>query len=438
MLAQYLTTSVPHVIRAKGARYHSMGAVVAISGGEWTAHAVVRGGRNYRVEIARDGDGFRASCDCAYFVDRAEVCKHIWAAVSEADERNLLDGDGVLSDEAFLEADVGRANTRKRPDVPLPLQKAPPRPGSVSSPISPSDSTPATGCRPTAASPMASSSTRSTCRRPTPGADWSLQVLHRRTAEERRVGQAEAGGRCRSRTSTACPSRTTATLIVQLIGAVDQAGSRRLLRADAGRARDLSAGSVRSPRGCCRGWSRPGACTCRSSADSRKPRRSSGTTAPAWEFDLEMTSDPGGALTSAGSSARRRGRWPSRDPVLLLEAGFLDHPPRGGAVRAGRCLCLADRAAPRQPASRSRPAAADSLAEALARAGVKPDMLPERLRYEVEAPPPQPSVTLARTNGRPSDAFRDTLGALSVSTTAAPSSSRAAERGIYDAARSAG
>ena len=39
-------------------------------------------------------------------------------------------------------------------------------------------------------------------------------------------------------------------------------------------------------------------------------------------------------------------------------------------------------------------------------------MLPERLRYEVEAPPPQPSVTLARTNGRPSDAFRDTLGAL--------------------------
>ena len=81
MLAQYLTTSVPHVIRAKGARYHSMGAVVAISGGEWTAHAVVRGGRNYRVEIARDGDGFRASCDCAYFVDRAEVCKHIWAAV---------------------------------------------------------------------------------------------------------------------------------------------------------------------------------------------------------------------------------------------------------------------------------------------------------------------------------------------------------------------
>ena len=41
----------------------------AISGAEWSAHAVVRGGRNYRVEITRDGDGFRASCDCAYFVD---------------------------------------------------------------------------------------------------------------------------------------------------------------------------------------------------------------------------------------------------------------------------------------------------------------------------------------------------------------------------------
>ena len=56
------------------------------------------------------------------------MCKHIWAAVLEADERNLLDGDGVLSEEAFLEADVGRANTRKRPDVPLPLQKPPTAP----------------------------------------------------------------------------------------------------------------------------------------------------------------------------------------------------------------------------------------------------------------------------------------------------------------------
>ena len=57
-----------------------MGAVVAISGGEWTAHAVVRGGRNYRVEINRDRDAFRASCDCPYFTDRGEICKHIWAA----------------------------------------------------------------------------------------------------------------------------------------------------------------------------------------------------------------------------------------------------------------------------------------------------------------------------------------------------------------------
>src|SRR6478735_5888218 len=126
MLAQYLTTSVPHVIRAKGARYHHQGAVVAISGGEWSAHAVVRGGRNYRVEIARDRETFRASCDCAYFTDRGEVCKHIWAAIIEADERGLLSGDGSLSDEAFLQADFSQTDKRRRPTVPMPLQKAQP------------------------------------------------------------------------------------------------------------------------------------------------------------------------------------------------------------------------------------------------------------------------------------------------------------------------
>ena len=120
MLARYLTSSVPQAIRAKGFRYHRMGAVVAISGGEWTAHAIVRGGRNYRVESARDREGFRASCDCPYFTDRAQVCKHIWAAIIEADERSLLDGSGSLTSDAYLEADLSRASTRKRPSVSTP------------------------------------------------------------------------------------------------------------------------------------------------------------------------------------------------------------------------------------------------------------------------------------------------------------------------------
>ena len=90
MLARYLSASVPSPVRAKGLRYHRTGAVVAISGSEWAAHAIVRGGRNYRVEIARDREGFRASCDCPYFTDHAQVCKHIWAAVLEADERVRL------------------------------------------------------------------------------------------------------------------------------------------------------------------------------------------------------------------------------------------------------------------------------------------------------------------------------------------------------------
>jgi SNF2 family DNA or RNA helicase len=58
------------------------------------------------------------------------------------------------------------------------------------------------------------------------------------------------------------------------------------------------------------------------------------------------------------------------------------------------------------------PTAADAVSEALARAGVRPEALPERLRYEVQASAPQPSVTLARAGARFTDGYRDTLSAV--------------------------
>ena len=214
--------SVPHVIRAKGFRYHSMGAVVAISGGEWTAHAVVRGGRNYRVEITRDGDGFRASCDCAYFVDRARSASTSGPPSSRPTSGILLDGDGEPDDEAFLEptsagptrgsAPTSRCRSRKRR---RPWQRF----------LTDLTQRLDAGDRLTSnrrfvdgellyAIDVAADASRTRRRPARPAPD---------AAEERRVGQAEAGGALSAQEVDDLPEPDDRDIHAQLLGAVDQA-----------------------------------------------------------------------------------------------------------------------------------------------------------------------------------------------------------------------
>jgi superfamily II DNA or RNA helicase len=105
MLIKALSPHVSSRTRAKGLDYFRSGRVIDIAGGEWTAHAVVRGTRDYRVDLLRESgtDRFTASCECPYYTDRAEVCKHIWAALLEADQRGLLAGDAPIQPAATLE-----------------------------------------------------------------------------------------------------------------------------------------------------------------------------------------------------------------------------------------------------------------------------------------------------------------------------------------------
>ena len=93
--------------RVKGVDYFRSGGVIEIAGGEWSAHATVRGTRDYRVDLRRESgtDRFTGSCECPYYADRGEICKHIWAALLEADRRGLLGGDGAILPGATLEAE---------------------------------------------------------------------------------------------------------------------------------------------------------------------------------------------------------------------------------------------------------------------------------------------------------------------------------------------
>src|SRR5262245_38665022 len=102
-LTRVLARDVPGGSRTKGRLYHLDGAVTRLEGDAWQARATVRGGHEYRVRIEREADDFEASCECAYFVDRGDICKHIWATLLEAERRGLLLGDGGIGADASLD-----------------------------------------------------------------------------------------------------------------------------------------------------------------------------------------------------------------------------------------------------------------------------------------------------------------------------------------------
>jgi superfamily II DNA or RNA helicase len=96
-----LARQVPGGSRVKGRAYHLDGAVKKVAGTPWAVDAIVKGTRSYAVEIHRDERGaMTASCDCPYFHDRFVICKHIWAALLEAERRGHLLGAGDLPDDA--------------------------------------------------------------------------------------------------------------------------------------------------------------------------------------------------------------------------------------------------------------------------------------------------------------------------------------------------
>ena len=103
MLTETLAPNVSARTRAKGLHYFRSGAVIDAGGAEWVAHALVRGTRDYRVELVRDRNRITGSCECPYYADRAEICKHIWAGLLEAERRLLLSGDGPVEAGAILE-----------------------------------------------------------------------------------------------------------------------------------------------------------------------------------------------------------------------------------------------------------------------------------------------------------------------------------------------
>jgi superfamily II DNA or RNA helicase len=89
-LAEALQEDFSHRARVKGEDYYHNGAVSSIAGTSNEVTATVWGTRAYHVKIEREKEGFIGSCECPFFLDRFEVCKHIWAVVLGADTHGFL------------------------------------------------------------------------------------------------------------------------------------------------------------------------------------------------------------------------------------------------------------------------------------------------------------------------------------------------------------
>jgi superfamily II DNA or RNA helicase len=103
MLARALQHDVAHSIRVKGVNYSRTGAVRDVVASERGVTATVRGTYDYRVAIDHESGGFVGTCECPYFSDRAQICKHIWALVLMPETERLLATRGPIPRRAWID-----------------------------------------------------------------------------------------------------------------------------------------------------------------------------------------------------------------------------------------------------------------------------------------------------------------------------------------------
>src|SRR6185369_10518466 len=76
-------------IRDRGFAYYRGGAVKILEHSDSHVRAQVRGTLDYFVELSLTSNSLDVACTCPYFAD-GEDCKHIWATMLAADNKNYL------------------------------------------------------------------------------------------------------------------------------------------------------------------------------------------------------------------------------------------------------------------------------------------------------------------------------------------------------------
>ena len=101
----HIAGQVDSAVRARGWSYYRNGAVQIVNGSREKLLAKVAGSETYEVRLRREGDTILASCTCPFFEGEEAVCKHIWAALLNAGQKDYLRGKNNR-DPASLEVGI--------------------------------------------------------------------------------------------------------------------------------------------------------------------------------------------------------------------------------------------------------------------------------------------------------------------------------------------
>jgi superfamily II DNA or RNA helicase len=416
MFIKALTPFVTSRTRAKGLHYFSSGRVIDISGGEWVANATVRGTRDYRVDLVRDGDHFTGGCECPYYSDRAEICKHIWAALLEADERGLLAGGGPVGRDAILEPEYRPSAADANEDLLVSYAPSGPRVPAVKPPAwqrflheLQQDVAAAEGAVPL---PRFSNG----------------EIVYAIDVRETLAGRGTVVivnfRQRRKNGAWTKPKPVTITPIEaeHLIDSADREILSLLVGASSASypGLGLDGAYARPSRYVLNGpledrvlplIVRTGRAHLDNATQEHRMLPLSSDVGPPWRFELEVAEDErNDTIQVDGAFVRNGDRMPLKEPVLLLSRGFLFTRTsmarldlEGGFVWLARLRSFGPLAIPRSEAG--------TLLETLARSGVDPLALPSDLRYDVVDGTPRPRIRVGRPERQNAYAVRQDLKA---------------------------
>ncbi len=392
MLARALQHDVAHPTRVKGVNYSRRGAVRDIAPSERGVTAIVRGTYDYQVSINHESGGFVATCECPYFNDRVEICKHIWAVVLMPETERMLATRGPIPRRAWIDPGAPGSSQFRRSAAPASgsgggehepwkhflgeVRRAVTVPHGAGPGVRPHTGeivyivdVPASVSQNGAVIAVMTRSRRRDGEwgRPKPLAIPAHEVEQLAQESDREILSLLKGA---DRTSGygfdqgfAQPFLFTldGTLQRRLLPLAARTG--RMHLAPGGR--DQTSVAIAMDEG-----------------------------AP-WRFELAVSHAPGNAFGIEGALARDGERMPAAEPVLVLAGGFL-------FTRSSAARLIVDRTWPwlvqlrrSGPVSVPAPGTAD-LIETLARSGLDARALPPELHYDVISGTPRPSVLIRR------------------------------------------
>jgi superfamily II DNA or RNA helicase len=89
-LATALRSEFTNSSRSRGDEYFRAGRVYLVEATATHYRAIVSGGDAYAVRLTLDASRLDVSCTCPYFLDVGEPCKHVWAAILDADQHHVM------------------------------------------------------------------------------------------------------------------------------------------------------------------------------------------------------------------------------------------------------------------------------------------------------------------------------------------------------------